>query len=138
MKFILALNLLLIFACSNKPKAVNDTAHWPLAPFTTPESTQEVLHRPAESAISGQLLLKSQISSILPNTRLNLYRLDGQVWKLVSEFNTDIDGRFAVTQKLFPGRYELRSAHSKYVGVLPVLLNDKAENDLIFEVTLKK
>ena len=141
MRLLLLAMLIGLTSCSSK-KAVNDDTTPALAAFVPSygvgSSAQgDFLARQSKAGISGQLFLKSQISSILPNTRINLYQWQKNQWKLISELSTDIEGKFSITQALFEGRYELRVANPKYVGQLPVVLDEKPVKDLIFEVTLK-
>lgn len=153
MKYFLLALLMMSLGCSSKPTAVNseidylpvleDSAVATSALAAGASSNVQVrgrrdyLKRNPSVAISGQLLLKSEIPTPLSNTRVNLYLWANNAWKVISEMSTDIEGKFVVTQKLLPGKYQLNVMNPKYVGVLPVTLDDKPIKDLIFEVSRK-
>ena len=141
-KLIVFLGLVFLMACQSQPGAVNSDyraaalmpTQDPSVPPDAPAATDEAIMQLPRSAISGTLYQKDKISSILINTKIGLYQKQSKGWKKIDEVDSDYQGGFSVTKKLYPGDYELRVLDTKYSGKMPVTLEKKPQSRLIFEV----
>ena len=141
--FLLLLVVTVVFGCVSKSEK-EELKEWEAA--TNYEEAKQPLPVTAKAApgkhvrtygISGTVYLKDKLSTFLPHTKLSLYRSVNNRWILVHNTSTDIEGKFSVGPMLRQGKYQLRVVHPKYLGYLPISLNDSSERDLIFEVMRK-
>jgi hypothetical protein len=140
-----------ITACSTHPGAVNNQIYLPVplapvAPVGTAASTTNTgsssdypptlatalsssASNPPITALSGRVFVNGQIPTPAAHITFALYINVNDGWKKVSDFTTNSDGTFNITQSLERGKYEMRSLDKKFVGKMPITL-DRQIRDL--------
>jgi hypothetical protein len=128
-----------LLGCKSDPKAVNSERTIPLWPAISgnDSSNYEGLGRPPIEALTGKVVLKSDIPIPLAHLTLGLFQIQNSRKKLIVEFTTDSDGSFRITRPLQMGFYELVVIDKKYEGTFPVSLENSAARNRIFEATKK-
>jgi hypothetical protein len=127
--------------CSNKPKAVNDSFELPVYPalYTQENADSLTLAKPIIVALSGQVVTNLQIPTPIPQATLLLEFEKEKRWTRYTELTTDLEGKFKITQKIFPGNYKLSiNSPKKWQGELKFNVSDKPISNLFLTVSEKK
>lgn len=138
MKILFAF-LFVFSACSTGKKGVNEPKYqgpWALSGGYVVSGQNEPDPRKKKPAISGTVVLKSEMPQPIANIRLGIFKKKDEEWIQVLGFSTTADGRFHVVKGLEKGQYELRVLDEKYEGSANFNLTEPIEN-FIFEVTKK-
>lgn len=130
---------LLLGACANKERAVNDSDRYLLlpAPNATGEQrenerqqqmVQDWIGRQPKTAIAGHVYLDGSIPRPLSRVNVELSKNQDGQWKSVTNFDTEMDGSFKLTQLIYSGSYRLSSKDKRYQGEIFFDLNEPREN----------
>ncbi len=144
-KVLVCICLGFLIACQSTPGTANPDSRAvtmrpaldPSIPSDAPVPEPVTNTQKGRNAITGTIYQKSQISTILINTKVGLFQKSGNNWNKIDEANSDYRGNFSLMTKVVPGNYELRVMDPKYSGKMPLTLEKKPLAGLIFEVNEK-
>ena len=144
MKTKILLTSVFVFAgsflgCVTEERVVNSKVTAPvLLPTTSGVVAVQPQDLPRGAALSGRVLLKGEMPRSLGGVRVGLFRQETKAWKTVHEFSSSQDGTFEITRPVEKGNYELRVTDPRYQGTMPVNLDERALQGLLFEVSPAK
>jgi hypothetical protein len=123
--------------CASHPGAVNSQIEPP--PYVMlGMGDNQGNERPHVTALSGKVLLKSDMPIPLSKVRVGLFLKGPSGKKFIYEFSSDTDGSFNITRPLQKGIYELAVTDPRYQGSMEVSLTDNPVTDVSFEISKKK